>query len=342
MVYKNKLITNKSKKERLTMKENELLLKRNLRDEVINEDRLEVLDNVKCIITIPNTILSTVEQVANYYEVGDKAINSLMGRNKEELESNGLIILKGTELKAFKGQLQDEVTLNKLKFASQLALFDKRAILNVAMLLEESQVAKEVRTLLLDNHFQLEDVHNKLINNEEIEIDKTSPTYFIDRETELREKEKSLSTEMTQAILKGDMNTYLKISCEVNGIKEEIIALAKEKEELSKSKVEGYDQFIGTENLLSWDTVAKNLGIGRNNLLKELRIHKILQTDTYEYRGKTYSGEHHNVPYQQYMKYFEVKFDTYGTKKKATTKVTASGQEYLFKKLKEWNLKIAN
>ena len=181
-----------------------------------------------------------------------------------------------------------------------------------------------------------------MINGEEIDLDKTSPTYFIDMETKLREEEKSISTEMTQAILKGDMTTYLEISCKVNKIKEQLIALKDEQNELSKPKVAGYDQFIGTENLSSWDTVAKNLGWGRNNLLKELRKHKILQTDEYEYRGKTYHGEHHNIPYQQYMKYFEVKFSTYGNKKSATTKVRATGQEYILKKLNEWNLKVAN
>lgn len=332
------------------MVESELLLNKRLRDDLINDERLEVLDKVKIITTIPNTQLSVAEQVANYYEVGVEAIKSLVKRNQEELNSNGYQLLTGAEVKDILVSCNVNFTNNKgyfsvgdINFANRSnGLFSKRTILNVGMLLEESPVAKEVRTLLLDNHFQLQDVHDKLINGEEIDLDKTSPTYFIDMETKLREEEKSISTEMTQAILKGDMTTYLEISCKVNKIKEQLIALKDEQNELSKPKVAGYDQFIGTENLSSWDTVAKNLGWGRNNLLKELRKHKILQTDEYEYRGKTYHGEHHNIPYQQYMKYFEVKFSTYGNKKSATTKVRATGQEYILKKLNEWNLKVAN
>jgi phage antirepressor YoqD-like protein len=311
-------------------------------DEFMKGERLEVLDRVKIISTLKGTDLSTTELVANYYEVGVEAIKSTTNRNKTELESNGLITLKGSELKAFKGKLQDATTLEQLKFTSQLTLFNKRTILNIGMLLEESPVAKEVRTLLLDNHFQLQDVHEKLVNGEEINIDKTDPNYFINKEIELREQEKCLLSKMTEAIMKGDMQSYLTINCEANNIKEKLIALGKEKEELIKPKVEGYDTFIGTDNLLSWDTVAKNLNWGRNLLLKELRKHKILQTDEYEYKGKTYHGEHHNIPYQQYMKYFEVKFSTYGNKKTATTKVRAIGQEYILKKLNEWNLKKAN
>jgi len=319
------------------MVENELLLKRNLRDEMMNDEKLEVLDKVKIIATLKGIDLSTIEQVANYYEVTKQAIESLVLRNKDELESNGFKTFSYSELKSL--NIQDEC----FKIPNRgLRLFNKRAILNVGMLLEESPIAKEVRTLLLDNHFQLQDVHEKLVNGEEIEIDKTSPTYFMDAETKLREQEKTIISKMTEAIMKGDMQSYMAINCEANSIKEQIILLGKEKEELAKPKVEGYDLFIGTGDLLSWDTVAKNLNWGRNLLLKELRKHKILQTDEYEYRGKTYHGEHHNIPYQQYMKYFEVKFSTYGNKKTATTKVRAVGQEYILKKLNEWNLKKAN
>jgi phage antirepressor YoqD-like protein len=336
------------------MNENELLLKRNLRDEVMNDKQLEVLDKVKVITTLKGTDLSITEQVANYYNVGTEAINSCVKRNKDELENNGLMLLKRSELanvfecpdwtfKSGKGKtevINGETIINITN--TGLRLFSKRSILNIGMLLEESPIAKEIRTLLLDNHFQLQDVHEKLVNGEEINIDKTSPTYFIDIETKLREQEKTIISKMTEAIMKGDMQSYMAINCEANSIKEQIILLGKEKEELVKPKVQGYDKFIGTDNLLSWDTVAKNLNWGRNLLLKQLRIHKILQTDEYEYKGKTYHGEHHNIPYQQYMKYFEVKFSTYGNKKSATTKVRAIGQEYILKKLNEWDLKKAN
>ena len=316
----------------------DLLNNINEREIIMIEERLDVLDKVKELVFMKGTEYMTTQQVADYYEVGLEAVKSITKRHKEELETNGLTLLKGKALKSFKGQVQDEPNI---KFVSQLMLFSKRTILNIGMLLSDGDVAEQVRTLLLDNHEQLNNIHKKLDNGEEItkeDIDKSNPLYFVNREKELRQQEKDLNISLAEAINTGDMNKYMAIDCQKNKIKEDLIALEKERNELNKSKVEGYDVFINTDNLLSWDTVAKNLGIGRNTLLKILREHKILQTDKYKYNGRTYAGEHHNVPYQPYMKYFEVKFTTLNNKRTATTKVTADGQAYILKKLKEWKL----
>lgn len=92
-------------------------------------------------------------------------------------------------------------------------------------------------------------------------------------------------------------------------------------------------QFLDTGNLLSWDTVAKNLNIGRNTMLRKLREMKILQSDTYEYLGKTYYGDSHNVPYQSFMKYFDVKYKIKNNRRYPVVLVNSLGQEYLYKKL---------
>lgn len=105
--------------------------------------------------------------------------------------------------------------------------------------------------------------------------------------------------------------------------------LQKERDEYKQTT----DQFMSTTNLLEWDTVCKNLNVGRNTMLKKLRDIKVLQTDQYEYNGRTYYGESHNVPYQQYMKYFDVKYLIKNGKRYPKVLVTAKGQEYLHKKL---------
>ena len=148
---------------------------------------------------------------------------------------NGYKVLYKEKLKEFKGKLQDATTLNEIKFVSQLALFNKRSILNVGMLLEDSPVAEEVRTLLLDNHEQLNNIHTKLENNEEItkeDIDKSNPLYFENKEEELRKQEKDLNISLVEAINTGDMNKYMAIDCQKNKIKEDLIALEKERNEL--------------------------------------------------------------------------------------------------------------
>lgn len=51
----------------------------------------EVLEKVKELLLIPNTQWATLKQVAQYYEVGDKAIDTICSRHKDELESDGVI-----------------------------------------------------------------------------------------------------------------------------------------------------------------------------------------------------------------------------------------------------------
>lgn len=331
------------------MVETELLLKRNLRDEMMNDERLEVLDKVKEIVTLSGTDLSTTEQVANYYEVGIEAIKSTANRNKLELESNGLITLKGSELKAFKGKLQDETTLEQLKFTSQLALFNKRSILNVGMLLEESSIAKEVRTLLLDNHFQLQDIHEKLVNGDEIEIDKTSSTYFVDKELELRQEEKSLLVEMSEAILKGDMNTYMMVNCKANNIKEQLIVLEKEKSDLMKPKADKWDKFLDSNSTYSFTDVSKlistmateehsDIDISVVELTKFLRSEGILcktkTPDKVKADEKVKKGSYKNLPNKDYESYFDVVSVDAGKFKKVQARVKPNGIEYIYDLLK--------
>ena len=213
----------------------DLLNNQNEREIIMNEERLDVLDKVKKLIMLKGTEYMTTKMVAEYYNVAEGTIKALVSRNNDELIKNGYKVLYKEKLKEFKGKLQDATTLNEIKFVSQLALFNKRSILNVGMLLEDSPVAEEVRTLLLDNHEQLNNIHSKLENNEEItkeDIDKSNPLYFVNREEELRKQEKDLNISLVEAINTGDMNKYMAIDCQKNKIKEDLIALEKERNDL--------------------------------------------------------------------------------------------------------------
>ena len=202
----------------------------NEREIIMNEERLDVLDKVKKLIMLKGTEYMTLEQVANYYERPKQTIESIKSRNKEELNKNGMKTFTNKELKSL--NIQDEC----FKIPNRgMILFNKRAILNVGMLLTESPIAEEVRTLLLDNHEQLIHIHDKLENNEEItkeDIDKSNPLYFVNREEELRKQEKDLNISLVEAINTGDMNKYMAIDCQKNKIKEDLIALEKERNDL--------------------------------------------------------------------------------------------------------------
>ena len=119
-----------------------LLESRALRDSV--RSRTDALDRVKALILLPDDIHVTTSMVADYFEVGLEAVKSLVKDHREELNTSGYRVLAGQELRAFKN-------LSGIHPRTPwIALFPRRAVLNVAMLLRESPVAREVRVYLLD------------------------------------------------------------------------------------------------------------------------------------------------------------------------------------------------
>ncbi|MFJ2646017.1 restriction endonuclease [Streptomyces sp. NPDC087420] len=107
-------------------------------------ERDEVLDKVKQLALSPDGLHATTKDVASYFEVGETVIWALIHDHREEIESNGYRVLKGEQLHCFK-----QVCGIKSRSRS-LGVFSRRAVLNTAMLLRESVVARQVRTYLLD------------------------------------------------------------------------------------------------------------------------------------------------------------------------------------------------
>lgn len=158
------------------MKEMEFIDKKDLRDKAI--ERVEVLDKVKKLFLVPNMKVMTIGQVAEYYEVDVEIIKKCHQRNHNEIDEDGVYMktskdfLKGhfVPLKLGQGrvgfQIDSETTLvipNR-----GIRCFSKRAVLRIGMLLRDSEVAKEVRTQLL-NVFEHSDEEQKVteINSEQ-------------------------------------------------------------------------------------------------------------------------------------------------------------------------------
>jgi hypothetical protein len=119
------------------------------------KDRTDALDKVKGLATLPGNQLATVKQVAEFYEVPEKTIASVVVNNRDELESNGYSTLTGTQLNSLKefshvGQR-----------ARSLAVLTRSAVLNVGMLLTESEVARQVRAYLLTVEATATTAHKK-------------------------------------------------------------------------------------------------------------------------------------------------------------------------------------
>ncbi|EHG33221.1 hypothetical protein [Enterocloster clostridioformis] len=146
------------KKESKIENESKLLNDKKLRDTYA--ERIEVLDKVKQLMFLPGTEFQTVKQVADYYEVGEDAIVAIYSRHSDELLVDGMCNksykdfsnLQYESLKTAKGKVTfifKDGTIIDFPTRGQ-KVFPRRAILRVGMLLRDSEIAKEVRTQLLN------------------------------------------------------------------------------------------------------------------------------------------------------------------------------------------------
>ncbi|MCU1680961.1 MAG: hypothetical protein JWQ81_1700 [Amycolatopsis sp.] len=109
-------------------------------------NRTDVLDKVKALRLLPDRHHLTTELVANYYEVSAEVIKKLVQRNREELDSNGFRVISDEELRDMKSL--SEISSR----ATQLALFDRRTVVRVGLLLRDSPIARAVRDAVQDGY----------------------------------------------------------------------------------------------------------------------------------------------------------------------------------------------
>lgn len=115
--------------------------------------RVEALDKVKALALAPDGVHATTQDVADYFEVSEKAVYNLLSRHREELKLNGLKVLRGAELReyeTFNLRVSSEAPGSYPQQRNSLAVYTRRTVLNVAMLLRDSAVARRVRGYLLD------------------------------------------------------------------------------------------------------------------------------------------------------------------------------------------------
>lgn len=191
------------------MQELEILQSKETREQMIN--KVEVLEKVKDLLLLGNSEFATTEQVANYYEVGLEAINSIIKENRDELESDGFKKFKKSDIlrNVLEGHnVRNERTRSLVVIDGKeiainntgLNLFSKRSILRVGMLLRDSEIAKEIRTRLLDIEYE---------SNNVIQENRKSLKQNIINEIS---EEKQLMLDRVEAEMNGD---YSKV-CEIN------------------------------------------------------------------------------------------------------------------------------
>lgn len=119
---------------------------RSTRDQLI--DRIEVLDKVGVLRMLPDDMHATTSMAAQFYEVDDATLRQVVQRNREEFDDDGYEVINRGEVSDKLSLTPDE--LGMPRNAGSLALFPRRAILRVGMLLRDSPIAKLVRDYLLN------------------------------------------------------------------------------------------------------------------------------------------------------------------------------------------------
>lgn len=112
-----------------------------------------VVDNLRDYFGVPGMLFQeeykyTKQQISEFYQIDTVTIERYLENNENELKHNGYIVLKGKNLKEFK--IQFGHILNISSKTSQLGVFNFRSFLNLGMLLVESEMAKALRSKILD------------------------------------------------------------------------------------------------------------------------------------------------------------------------------------------------
>lgn len=183
--------------------------------------RTEVLNKVKKLFLIPNMDVMTIKQVAKYFEVDTKVIDKVYRRNKNEIDLDGTTIKKQIDFdsdnlsESKRGSKTFDFGNNNIVEISNFGTrcFSKRAILRIAMLLRDSEVAQEVRTQLL-NVFEKTDDTAKVSDIED---------------------EQTLYNNFAKSLMSGNVEDIIRAFCGIQQYHQRHIdMLTKENEELSK------------------------------------------------------------------------------------------------------------
>lgn len=109
----------------------------------------QILTKVKSIYFAlwQGTGAATTEQMKEFYEVKVDAVEAALRRSRSEFESDGLKTIKGRQLKDFKYVSASKAETSK---SPCLTIWTPRASLRLGLTLVDSEIARAIRTSLLD------------------------------------------------------------------------------------------------------------------------------------------------------------------------------------------------
>lgn len=267
-----------------TNKEEQMITDKGFREQFMN--RLEVLERVKQLLLIPQMDCMTIGQVTDFFEVNRKTVEKVVERNFNELSSDGMCYKKPADFKnlnptlcRFKDleqkcgklivQIDDNTTVEIPNRG--IRMFPKRAILRMGMLLRDSNVAKEIRTQLLN------------IEENTSEAVKTEPI----------SEELNLAMNLGRALVSGNNETIIMAVAEYNAFQNRHI-----------KQLENDNKALAKE-ILTWEDRSKlNAGI-RMLAHKTGKYHGVLWNELYkelQYKHKINLKKRGAAPFIQWVK----------------------------------------
>lgn len=121
------------------------------RQNVLNN--MIVLDNLRDYLGVPGMLFQneykyTKQEISDFYQIDIATVERYLESHEKEIKHNGYTVLKGKSLKEFKKQFGHIINLPSK--TAHLGVFNFRSFLNLGMLLVESEVAKALRSKILD------------------------------------------------------------------------------------------------------------------------------------------------------------------------------------------------
>jgi hypothetical protein len=140
------------------------------RNNILN-NRL-VVERVVARVDIKGTMFEgsyrfTIDQVAEMFAVGKRTVERTLSDYSDELTTNGYEVISGYRLKQYVSNIHNHVTAKSGgNMAPRLGIFSIRSLLNIAMLLRDSDIARTIRSHLLDTAIKV--LNEKTLGNKNL------------------------------------------------------------------------------------------------------------------------------------------------------------------------------
>ncbi|MCK5744470.1 MAG: DNA-binding protein [Caldisericia bacterium] len=109
----------------------------------------------------------TIDQVAEMFVVSKSTIEKILNTNNEEISENGYEVLEGYRLRTFVSKVYSSDTVKSYGIKHRrLGIFNIRSLLNIAMLLRDSDIARTIRSYLLDTAIKV--LNEKTLGNKNL------------------------------------------------------------------------------------------------------------------------------------------------------------------------------